>query len=91
MLLASALPMSAADPPAERITLPILDHVTLAASCAQGLQKAKASVAEIEKLPLAKVSVETVLDRWDTDSIALEDIIGPVAILNNVHPGQEGA
>lgn len=89
LLLAWALPVGAADPPVERVTLPILDHVTLTASCAQGLQKAKASVAEIEKLPMANVSVKTVLDRWDGDSIALEDVIGPVAILNNVHPDKK--
>ncbi|MFN2385349.1 MAG: hypothetical protein ABR576_03530 [Thermoanaerobaculia bacterium] len=86
LLPAAAIPAGAADAPAERVTLPILDHVTLSASCAQGLQRARTSVAEIEKLALAKVSVETVLDRWDRDSMALEDIIGPVAILNNVHP-----
>jgi thimet oligopeptidase len=71
---------------AERVTLPILDAVTLKASCTQMLAEARARVAELEQLPLDQATPERVLDRWDADAIALEDIIGPVAILNNVHP-----
>jgi len=71
---------------ADRVTLPILDPVTLIASCSESLRQARASVTEMEELPLAQVSPETVLDRWDRDAISLEDVAGPVAILNNVHP-----
>ena len=70
----------------DRVTLPILDAVTLTSSCNDALRRSRAAVADMERLPLAKVSVETVLDRWDKDAIAVEDVIGPVAILNNVHP-----
>lgn len=70
----------------ERVTLPILDAVTLKAACTQMLADARARVAELETLPLADATPERVLDRWDADAIALEDIVGPVAILNNVHP-----
>jgi thimet oligopeptidase len=69
-----------------RITLPILDAVTLRAACRQMLTDARASVKELEAVPLSSASPESVLDRWDTDAIALEDIVGPIAILNNVHP-----
>jgi len=71
---------------AERVTLPILDAVTLKAACTQMLADARARVAELEQLPVADATPERVLDRWDADAIALEDIVGPVAILNNVHP-----
>jgi len=71
---------------AERVTLPILDAVTLKAACTQMLADARARIAELETLPLADSTPERVLDRWDADAIALEDIVGPVAILNNVHP-----
>ncbi len=69
-----------------RITLPILDAITLRAACRQMLTDARARVKELEALPVEVASAETVLDRWDEDAMALEDIIGPIAILNNVHP-----
>ena len=71
---------------AERVTLPILDAVTLTAACRQMLAEARTRVTELEAMPLDQATPESVLDRWDADAIALEDIIGPVAILNNVHP-----
>lgn len=70
----------------ERITLPILDDVTLVAATRQMIADARARVAALEELPLAAVSPESVLDQWDADAIHLENIAGPVAILNNVHP-----
>ena len=36
--------------------------------------------------PSPTVTPERVLDEWDANSTALEDIVGPIAILNNVHP-----
>jgi thimet oligopeptidase len=71
---------------AERVTLPILDAVTLTAACTQMLTEARERVAALEAIPLDGATPESVLDRWDADAIRLEDIIGPVAILNNVHP-----
>ena len=71
---------------AERVTLPILDAVTLTAACTQMLTEARERVAALEAIPLDAATPESVLDRWDADAIRLEDIIGPVAILNNVHP-----
>jgi thimet oligopeptidase len=71
---------------AHRVTLPILDSVTLQAACTQMLGEARARVASLESIPLGEVTPDAVLDRWDADAIYLEDIIGPIAILNNVHP-----
>ena len=70
----------------QRVTLPILDAVTLKAACTHMLSEARERVAALESLPLAEATPESVLDRWDADAVYLEDIIGPVAILNNVHP-----
>jgi thimet oligopeptidase len=69
-----------------RITLPILDAVTLTAAVAHTLSDARARVGALEAVPLHEVTPEAILDRWDENAIALEDVLGPVAILNNVHP-----
>jgi thimet oligopeptidase len=83
MALAVTPVAAAAD---ERTTVPILDPVTLTASCKYALQDARARVAALEKVPLEAVTPANVLEQWDLDSITLEDVVGPVAILNNVHP-----
>ena len=70
----------------QRVTLPILDAVTLTAACTRMLSEARDRMAALESLPLEAATPESVLDRWDADAVYLEDIIGPVAILNNVHP-----
>lgn len=69
-----------------RITLPILDAVTLTAACTQIVADARAAFRRLAELPLAEVSAERVLHEWDRISMRLEDIEGPVSILNNVHP-----
>jgi thimet oligopeptidase len=69
-----------------RTTLPILDAATLTAACRQILGDARARVRELERVPLADVTPESVLDRWDANAAMLEDVVGPIAILNNVHP-----
>ena len=74
-----------------RVTLPILDDITLTAACAQILTDARARMATLAALPLESVTPETLLDVWDDESIRLENIAGPIAILNNVHPDKIGA
>ena len=69
-----------------RVTLPIFDAQTLTDTCARALAAARARMAALEQLPLADVTPERVLDAWDANTTALEDIVGPIAILNNVHP-----
>src|SRR5262245_46019121 len=72
--------------PVSRITLPILDAVTLEAACRQLLADAREAFDRLAALPMGAVSQATVLDEWDRITIALENIEGPIAILNNVHP-----
>jgi len=69
-----------------RITLPILDAVTLSAACTQIVAEARAAFDRLASLPLAEVSPTTVLDQWDRIGLLVENIEGPVSILNNVHP-----
>ncbi len=72
--------------PPERVTLPILDAVTLTAAWREALRAAREQVRKMEEIPLDEVTPENVLDQWDRDSIALENVSGPISILNNVHP-----
>ena len=69
-----------------RVTLPVLDAVTLEAACRQMLADARAAFDRITALSLDEVTATNVLDPWDAIAIALENIEGPIAILNNVHP-----
>jgi len=72
-----------------RTTLPILDEPTLTASCAQVILDGKANYATLENVPIEQASVETILNKWDDFNIAIENVIGPVAILAEVHPDQK--
>ena len=69
-----------------RVTLPILDAVTLKAACTHIIAEARAAFARLASLPLADVSPATVLDEWDRIGMLVENIEGPISILNNVHP-----
>src|SRR6185503_16204874 len=70
----------------QRITLPILDATTLSAACRQMLADGRAGFEALAALPLGDATPAAVLDEWDRIAIALENIEGPIAILNNVHP-----
>ena len=73
----------------ERTTLPILDDVTVAAACKQTLLEAKANLARLETVPLEQATVQSILDPWDDVNIAVENVVGPAAILANVHPDKK--
>ncbi len=73
-------------PRSERVVLPILDAAAVTASWREALRAARQQVAKMEQIPLDAVTPENILDQWDRDSIALEDVTGPISILNNVHP-----
>lgn len=69
-----------------RVTLPILDACTLTAACTQILAEARAGFERLAALPLADATPASVLDEWDRLGQLVENIEGPVSILNNVHP-----
>jgi thimet oligopeptidase len=69
----------------ERTTLPVLDGPTLTAACKQAILEAKESAKSFAAIPIADVTPD-LLAKWDDTSIAVENVIGPVAILANVSP-----
>ncbi|MFP5245105.1 MAG: M3 family metallopeptidase, partial [Thermoanaerobaculia bacterium] len=73
----------------ERTTLPILDEVAVKAVCSQTIVDAKAQLAKLEALPVDQANVATVLNAWDDETIAIENAIGPIAVLNNLHPDKK--
>jgi thimet oligopeptidase len=76
-------------PTSERTMLPVLDAVTVRAACTQTIDDAKALVAKFEALPVSEANPSTVLDAWDDANIAIEDVIGPISVLSNLHPDQK--
>lgn len=69
----------------ERTTLPALDAPTLTAACKHAIFEARESSGALAAVPLGEVTPE-LLATWDDQSIAVENVVGPVAILANVHP-----
>jgi thimet oligopeptidase len=73
----------------ERTTIPILDDVTVKAACTQSITDATAELEKLKALPVDQAGVENVLNAWDRNVIAAENVLGPVAILANVHPDKK--
>jgi thimet oligopeptidase len=73
-----------AEAPAERTTIPILDAPTVTAACTQAINEARDRANKWAALPLSEVTAD-VLNKWDEGSIAIEDVVGPAAILASVH------
>ncbi|HEX6179196.1 MAG TPA: M3 family metallopeptidase [Thermoanaerobaculia bacterium] len=69
----------------ERTTIPILDAATMNAACKQTIVTARDAAKEFAAIPIESMSADH-LAKWDDTSIALENVIGPVAILASVHP-----
>ncbi len=82
-LLASPLAQAA------RITLPIYGADELNRACDTGLAQVKTLVGRLESLPLAKASVKTVLHQWNRLYLALENVEGPIYLLNSVSPDEK--
>ena len=72
---------------AEVITpIPVLTAADVAATSKQALEEARGRFAEIERVPLERVTVANILDAWDRAAVILEDAFGPISLLNSVHP-----
>ena len=74
---------------AERATIPILDAAEVTRASESALARARELLARIESVPLDAVTVENVLDVWDDTATMLEDVFGPISLLNSVHPDSQ--
>ncbi len=73
-------------PSTERATIPVYTAEDVLRFSDAALARAKELLASIETAPLDGVTCEYVLDVWDEASIAMEDVFGPISLLNSVHP-----
>jgi thimet oligopeptidase len=81
--------MSEATTVETRPTIPIFDAAALTAASAAALAEAGRRIGEIERLPIERVTPESVLEAWDRVAMMLEDAYGPISLLNSVHPDAE--
>ncbi|HEY0372844.1 MAG TPA: M3 family metallopeptidase [Thermoanaerobaculia bacterium] len=65
----------------ERPTIPVLDAVAVKAVCTQAILDAKTRYAKLEE-----PSDVNVLNEWDDITVDIENAIGPVEVMNNLHP-----
>ena len=79
-IIAAALLVTTGAVAQERITIPILDDVAIKLVCTQSMLDAQARFAKLEQ-----ASDVDVLNEWDDITIDLENAIGPIAVLNNLH------
>src|SRR4051794_16004544 len=89
MPLLSILSMTEAIALNTRPTIPIYDASALVAASERVLAEARRRIAEIERLPLENITTESVLDAWDRMAMSIEDVHGPISLLNSVHPDAE--
>lgn len=71
--------------PPNRATIPLFTADELLAASHRVLEEARAKLRAIEQLPFDRLAAENVLDAWDRVSISVEDVFGPVSLLNSVH------
>lgn len=74
---------------AERATIPVYNAEQLSQACETGLAQVKGMVERLESLPLKEAKASTVLHAWNRLYIALENLEGPVYILNSVSPDEK--
>ena len=82
-----AVPLAAHAASTMRPTIPLLPAGAIPALCESGLSGLRARVKKIAALPPARASdAKKVFAQWNQLQMALEDLQGPVDILNNVSP-----
>ena len=70
----------------DRATIPVFDAGELRDAAAAALHEAKRRMDEIASVSMSSVTPASVLDAWDRTSIVIEDVYGPISLLNSVHP-----
>jgi thimet oligopeptidase len=71
---------------AVRTVLPIHDPVSLDHSCRRVLELAREQVGEMEKICSIDPGSAVLLEAWDELEVLIEDVFGPVSLMNEVHP-----
>ncbi len=84
MILDPMTTTRSANMPNERILIPIYDATTMVSECDRVFDEAGASFDAIRSIDPADATVSNVLEAWDGAFARIEDVIGPVAILNSV-------
>ncbi len=74
---------------AERVTLPTFDEAGINNTCDAAIAKAKQQAAQIETVPLKEVTVANTLNAWNDLQITIEDAVGPIDLMSNVHPDEK--
>jgi len=76
-------------PVLDRTTIPVYTAAELAAASDAALEEVRRRIDDIAAIPLDRADAQAVLDAWDRANIVLEDVFGPVSLLNSVHPEKE--
>ena len=84
VLLAALLATTISAVAAERTTLPILDDISVKALCTQSISEMKERYRKVEA-----EGDPNLLSTWDDVTIDVENGIGPIAVLNNLHPDKK--
>ena len=84
VLLAALLATTISAVAAERTTLPILDDISVKALCTQSISEMKERYRKVEA-----EGDPNLLATWDDVTIDVENGIGPIAVLNNLHPDKK--
>lgn len=75
---------------AKRPAIPIYDKAAaISQICTSGLSEAKTRLDRLQAISLEKAQAQTVFKAWNDLQIVLEDVEGPVFLLNNVSPNTE--
>src|ERR1035437_620777 len=61
----------------------------IAPLCEQSVAQARAQIEKLKALPMARVSVKTVLGGWNALDITLQNIGGPIGLLSETSPDPE--
>lgn len=70
----------------KRATIPIYEASALTAAAERALVDAKARMTELASHAASQLPADELLAAWDEMTMALEDVYGPVSLLNSVHP-----
>ncbi len=72
-----------------RATIPLLTATELRELGRNALAEARRMLENIERVPLERVTPESILDAWDQVTITIEEAYGPISLLNSVHPEKD--